>query len=454
MANKHAADNAGFWARMNAQSRMFFVLAICAAVLLGSVVAALAISGGLKGKQAATPESAAGDSAVDEGSMVTESGYNKDQNNIDAAQYSTTILEQSDDAGQTYLDETLFVGDSNTARMYRGGLSGSYCTYDNAIGSVGMTASSLASYACIKFQGYSGYKTMPEAVALMQPRRVLLTFGTNDLSPSRSAETFIEGYRQGIEAIVKAYPSVDVIVNSIPPLGQEHSNASLTQSQVDEYNKAIVQMCKDNGWKYLNSAEALKDSATGYAKAGYVISSDGIHFSDEGMTALFNYVRTHSYITEDDRPALTAVPQHIDDKDVVTYTAPIVSSSKASHASSSEEVVEEAEPTPEPTEAPTATPAPTATAIAYTYWTEVIQPTATTQGYTIYHCNEDPSKDYIDQNSYTPMLPATPEPPASSTEVPASTAVSESTVASENAVSESTAAAEPAASADAAASAG
>ena len=32
-----------------------------------------------------------------------------------------------------------------------------------------MAASALADYACVKFDGYSGYKTMPEAVALMQP---------------------------------------------------------------------------------------------------------------------------------------------------------------------------------------------------------------------------------------------------------------------------------------------
>ena len=30
----------------------------------------------------------------------------------------------------------------------------------------------------------------------------------------------------------------------------------------------------------------------------------------------------------------------------------------------------------------------------YTYWSEIIAPTCTEQGYTYYHCNEDSSKDY------------------------------------------------------------
>lgn len=101
----------------------------------------------------------------------------------------------------------------------------------------------------------------------MQPRRVILTFGTNDLSSSYSASSFASDYAKGIKAVQDAYPSVDIIVNAIPPLGQQHSNQNLTQTQVDEYNKALVQMCQDNGWKFLNSAEVLKDSSTAMPKA-------------------------------------------------------------------------------------------------------------------------------------------------------------------------------------------
>ena len=217
---------------------------------------------------------------VDSAPMVVESGYDKDQNTIDTTQYSTTILELTADAGQAYVDETLFLGDSNTARMYR---MFDYCSYDNAIGSVGMSARSLQKYACVKFSGYGSYVTMPQAVALMQPRRVIVTFGTNDLDPNYSAASVAESYRAGLQAIADAYPAADIIVNAIPPLGRSHSNASLTQSQVDEYNKAIVEMCDANGWKFLNSAEVLKDAATGYAKEGYVESSDGIHLTRAAM---------------------------------------------------------------------------------------------------------------------------------------------------------------------------
>lgn len=355
---------------LDTRSKMYLVMGMCSLMLLVSVAISFVLVGGL---DAAGADSGA-DAASDSGSLVTESGYNKDQNTIDQTQYSSTILEESEDAGQDYVDETLFLGDSNTARMYR---MFDYCSYDNAIGSVGMSARSLATYACVQLQGYSNYVTMAKAVSLMQPRRVILTFGTNDLSPSYSAQDFVENYQEGIESIVEAYPSVDIIVNAIPPLGQTHSNQNLTQTQVDEYNKALVEMCQEQGWKFLNSAEVLKDSSTGYAKSGYVESSDGIHLTRAAMEALFDYVRTHSYITEDDRPTVKNVAKHIGDKDVSTSTAASVtttsSSSAASESVASSEVVATptptaaptpqptVAPTPEPTQAPTPSPAPSPT---------------------------------------------------------------------------------------------
>ena len=339
--------------RYDAVARACKVMAACAALLLASTVAAFFIVWDV-----AKPQKGYGF-----GSIVQESGYDATKNTIDQGKFSATVLPETEDAGQEYIDTTLFLGDSNTARMYR---VFDFCSYDNAIGSVGMSARSLQNYACVQFSGYGSYVTMPQAVALMQPRRVIVTFGTNDLDPNYSAAAFAENYRAGLQAIADAYPAADIIVNAIPPLGRSHSNASLTQSQVDEYNKAIVEMCDANGWKFLNSAEALKDAASGYAKEGYVESSDGIHLTRAAMDALFTYIRTHSYVTEDTRPALTSVPEHTDDKDAVTYTTPVAEEAPAAPEEPvSTETAESAEseptPTPAATETPAATPEPTAT---------------------------------------------------------------------------------------------
>ena len=127
--------------RLDLRAKMYIVLGVCSLMLLASVGVAFFLVGGFGSGDAAS------DSAVESESMVTESGYDKEENTIDTTAYSATILPESSDAGQTYVDETLFLGDSNTARMYR---MFDYCTYDNAIGSVGMSAKSLATYACVE----------------------------------------------------------------------------------------------------------------------------------------------------------------------------------------------------------------------------------------------------------------------------------------------------------------
>lgn len=376
---KKKGSQENFWQRMDVRSRMFFVLALCSGAILLTVAGTfLAVHGTLK-------EETAGDDS----SVVTESDYDQNENAIDTAQYASTILEESEDAGEEYIDETLFLGDSNTARMRLYG----YISYDNSVASVGMAARSIESYACAKFSGYSSYKTMPEAVALMQPRRVLITFGTNDVSSSLTAEKFIENYEPGIKAVQEAYPSVDIIINSIPPIGKQHSNSDMSQSQIDAYNKAIVQMCEENGWKYLNSAEVLKGS-DGYAKSGYV-DSDGIHLTRTALDALFEYIRTHSYITEDDRPTLKDVPKHTEDKDVSASTASSVLATPTPAASSSSEEQEE-ESSSQSSSSQSSSSQSSSSSQTYTYWDEVIAPTCTAQGYTIHHCNEDSSRDYTD----------------------------------------------------------
>lgn len=389
---------------LDMRSKMYLVLALCSVMLLVSVGISLVLIGGidLGGADAQSV------STVDSASMVVESGYNKEENTIDTQAYTSTILEQTSDAGDSYVDETLFLGDSNTARMYR---MFDYCSYDNAIGSVGMTAKSLVTFACVQVSTSSGYITMPQAVAKLQPRRVILTFGTNDLNPGYKAADFVKNYRTGIEAIVTAYPSVDIIVNAIPPIGQQHSNQSLTQTQVDEYNKALVEMCQEKDWKFLNSAEVLKDSVTGYAKSGYVETSDGIHLTRTAMDALFTYIRTHSYITEDDRPALTTIPKHTGDKDAVVYTVPVVSSSSTATATATPEPTEEpadsestsdsyVETTPTPTPEVTATPSPTP------------EPTATPSP------TPEPTTEPTPAPTPEPTAAPTPEPTAEPTPTP------------------------------------
>jgi len=220
---------------------------------------------------------------------------------IDPVRYEGTILAETADAGQDYIDSTLFLGDSNTARFVKiAGTDGkTFTTKNNTIGIVGMGIDAISSLKCMQFS--TGTFTMTESVAILQPQRIIITFGTNNLSGTGTDATdFITRYTAQIKAIAKSYSEAVIIINSIPPIAKSNSYPNLSMKQINAYNRAIAKMCQDNSWRYLNSEETLVDEKTGYAKAGYTVD-DGLHLSVKGLEALFDYIRTHADETEDQR---------------------------------------------------------------------------------------------------------------------------------------------------------
>lgn len=229
-----------------------------------------------------------------------------------AAVADGTVLPATEDAGRSYVDETLFIGDSNTARymMYADETGTAFTSLKNNIGVVSMGVGAITTLKCEQFKGDSQMYTIPDAVAKLKPRRIIICFGTNNLGgTSTDATSFIKTYRQGLQAIQESWPYAEIIVSAIPPLDKQRENTRLDMVQVDAYNAALVTMCEEDGYRFLNSTEVLRDEATGWAKKDYTLS-DGVHLSKVAVTAYFNYVRTHASQTPDQRPQpLGTIPE-------------------------------------------------------------------------------------------------------------------------------------------------
>ena len=276
------------------QRQAVLVCVVCALAALLTIGITLTLLKRGKGETPAVPD-------ADSVTTDTPAGSNDLADHYQIDNTSSALLTETADAGQSYQDETLFLGDSNTVRLYNNGLISlqQFCAKE------GIGTQVALHEGIVTFKKDSNSYTIAQAVAMMKPRRVVITLGTNDTG--MEVADFISNYTALVQAIRESYPYTDIIVNTIPPIPADHSTyPHMDQAKIDDMNMALLGMCEQLGLKFLNTAETLKGD-DGYGKADYYTSGD-IHLKSAGLKAALNYLRTHACETTDNRPDTNNIP--------------------------------------------------------------------------------------------------------------------------------------------------
>ena len=276
------------------QRQAVLVCVVCALAALLTIGITLTLLKRGKGETPAAPDADSVTTDAPAGSNDLADHYQIDNT-------SSALLTETADAGQSYQDETLFLGDSNTVRLYNNGLISlqQFCAKE------GIGTQVALHEGIVTFKKDSNSYTIAQAVAMMKPRRVVITLGTNDTG--MEVADFISNYTALVQAIRESYPYTDIIVNTIPPIPADHSTyPHMDQAKIDDMNMALLSMCEQLGLKFLNTAETLKGD-DGYGKADYYTSGD-IHLKSAGLKAALNYLRTHACETTDNRPDTNNIP--------------------------------------------------------------------------------------------------------------------------------------------------
>ncbi len=289
----------GLWA--NKRTRLNVLIGLLIMVLALAILLVLLVPGCMQ-RGADTPGSSSLPGAPSQSGAqgnVADPNYDPNADSLPVAQLQGTILAETEDMGQAYVDETLFLGDSNTKRMaeFRD-ITG--LTRQNCVGVESMGITHITSLACVQFQGYTSPVTMVEAVKLLKPRRIVTNFGTNNIG-GMNTDDLVDSYKAALSALHEAYPYADIIIGSVFPFAQINQYPAMNMTAIDKLNKGLAELAKQEGYRYLDWGAALKDEQTGYCKAGNMLD-DGIHLNQNGMKALFEYFRTHALDTEDKRP--------------------------------------------------------------------------------------------------------------------------------------------------------
>lgn len=149
-------------------------------------------------------------------------------------------------------------------------------------------------------RGVGGYRTtdllpiLDACVFELEPRKVFINIGTNDLSdPDIPIEKVMEQYDRIIAQIEEKLPGVMIYMMAYYPINYDAAEEMKpcllirTNEKIRTANEQVEKLAAKHGQKYINVNAPLMDEQ-GRLKAEYTI--EGMHIKPEGYRAIFDDV--------------------------------------------------------------------------------------------------------------------------------------------------------------------
>ena len=206
--------------------------------------------------------------------------------------YPDTVLGKTDDAGQSYINDMIFIGDSTTHGMaFYGVLEGGKKTTQVWTPKSGTLAMWNLLTENIVYPDDESEMLIGDDIEIKRPQIVVLTLGVNGVS-SLTEEQFKGYYGDLIDLIKEKSPDTEIITQSIYPVCDYYEIKSISMEKINRANGWIVELASEKDVYYLNTITALVNEK-GYLNNDFC-NGDGIHISESGFKVILEYIRTHS----------------------------------------------------------------------------------------------------------------------------------------------------------------
>ncbi len=212
-----------------------------------------------------------------------------------AEQYPGVVLTETTDAGEAYVKQIIFLGDSTTYGLkYYEVLDGGKQTKQVWTPTSGTLTLDKQSFAKILYPDDNTEILIKDAAAKKKPNYMIITLGVNGIS-YLDEETFKKEYTNLIKDIQKASPDTIIMLQSIFPVARSYQyQKSINNEKINAANTWVVEIAKELGLRYLNTASVLMD-AEGYLPEEYQ-NGDGLHLNEVSAALVIKYIRTHAYV--------------------------------------------------------------------------------------------------------------------------------------------------------------
>ncbi len=203
-----------------------------------------------------------------------------------------TVLAETKDAGQEYLDSLTFLCDSALVGIRDYGLlSGGIGTTQVWGSSAGNIPASDIAECMIKYPNDGSEISAANAAMIAKPETLIISLGADGLA-AMSKEEFIYNYTLLILGIRASSPQTTIVCCSLSSVISGYSGVdNLSAVEIGDANEWIRQVCTDTGAYFLDVAEAVNES--GYLLNKYA-SPNGKTLNTKGLEEVLKYIRTHA----------------------------------------------------------------------------------------------------------------------------------------------------------------
>ncbi len=191
-----------------------------------------------------------------------------------------TYTRQSTEGVYDYscFDNCAFLGNSRVLALK------TYSLVKNVYGAVGLTVDTV-------FTKSAPGSSVPVIDELNGKHfdKIFVLFGDNECGWPNT-EVFIERYVKVVNAVKERVPEAEIYIQSILPVSKHEDDTSkygCSNQRINELNVKIKEMAIRENVKYINPAEALKDS---YGRLPDDAASDGVHLNKKSCIIWLNYL--------------------------------------------------------------------------------------------------------------------------------------------------------------------
>lgn len=147
-------------------------------------------------------------------------------------------------------------------------------------------------------RGIGGFVTselldaMDVCILALEPSRLFINIGTNDLSDARIPVADIMcNYEEILKRTEQALPEIEIYLMAYYPINEEAAAEEMkpclrvrTNEKINAANAEVKKLAEKHGQRYIDIAGSLRDGQ-GRLKAEYTI--EGMHIKEEGYRAIF-----------------------------------------------------------------------------------------------------------------------------------------------------------------------